>query len=145
MPKQETHDALWTLNGDLVKNQSGGLDTTKNYQHYQAVRQIMRNRIAATAGDWKLYPSMEANLQSNIGDSNDRAAGQKIESDIVRVLTYDGFISSGDLQVKAFPLSPQTIAVRIRVQGKGDFRIYETLVGRSHERGGVAIIWNSEE
>ena len=137
-----TIDAMWTLKGDIVKSNNNGIETTKGYP-FLANKQVIRNRLLASKESWIGLAQMAASLDTVIGETNDKSTAKKIEQQIKLALTYDGFCSVSDVEVKAFPISMYSIAVRIKIKAEKDgkpYSIYETVLSRSKALGGVSII-----
>ena len=143
MALQNGHDALWTMNGDLVKDGGGGIQTTHKYQPFLSKRQIIRNRIKAETNDWYSYKAMAANITTYIGQMNTKQTGKALEAAIKRALTYDNFINLDDLQVQAVPLTQKAIAIRIKVRASAPPNqqyIYELFIARDRAFGGISLM-----
>lgn len=113
-------DLLWSDAGDL------GLDETRKdladttSLPYRAMIQQILTRVQSSAGDWRLQPSIGANLNRFLGKPNTPTLGTNIKNSVVNALTSGAFLRASELQVEVFPISKQEIAILVIIQPSGD-------------------------
>ena len=83
------------------------LDSVKNWSYkkedyYEALRQVIRERVKTTNEDWRLYPSVGADLETQIGEDITFDTLENIRALIWRALTYDKMIEQERLQIRTF-------------------------------------------
>ncbi len=113
-------DLLWTDAGDLFldENREDLADTTS--LSYRAMIQQILTRVQSSTGDWRLQPSIGANLNKFLGKPNTQALGVNIKNSVTNALTSGAFLRATELQVEVFPLSKKEIAILVIVQPSGD-------------------------
>jgi hypothetical protein len=62
-------------------------------------RQNAIDRIKSNQGDYKLYPNVSANTDTLLGRQNGPTLEKEMERLIIRALTFDGFVSRGDINI----------------------------------------------
>ena len=110
-----TTDLAFSKNGDLVL-EGGDLKDT-SWDLWESLRQEIRTRICGVYGDWKLYPSLVADLIELLGSPNTRETGKKIETKSSYSLISDGFLTINDFSLRVVPISLESVAVIVTVSG----------------------------
>ncbi len=62
-------------------------------------RQNAIDRIKSNQGDYKLYPNVSANTDTLLGRQNGPTLEKEMERLIIRALTFDRFVSRGDINI----------------------------------------------
>lgn len=112
--------------GDLVLD--GGLNF-KMATSRETLQQDIMFRARTEADDFGPHPNVGADLQSLVGEPNNRENASRAEKNLYMSLTRDGRVSSRDLRVKAVPISMGSIAVYTFVSSATeDVNIYTAAV-----------------
>lgn len=113
-------DLLWSDSGDFCLDavRKDLADTTAI--PYKAFLQQVLTRIQSNAGDWKLQPSIGANLTQNLGQPNTSALGAKIQTQVMNALTRNGFLKNSELKVDVFPISQHELMIIVTIHPSGD-------------------------
>jgi hypothetical protein len=85
-----------------------------------AIKQVLRNRLMTDAPDWYHYPDMGGNMSDLIGEPNTRATAQLGVDNIMKMITYDNYLSPSDVSVKPIPVDTTTILFYIELQKGND-------------------------
>lgn len=100
-------DIYFTESGDLALSSDGDLamvdDPWRNHSQQAYVR------LRTAIGDYLLYPRMGADLERLIGMAQDEATGNLGKFLILQSLTRDSVLSGLPIDVKAVPVSYQSI------------------------------------
>lgn len=94
--------------GDLVLD--GGLNF-KMATPRETLQQDIMFRARTEANDFYPHPEAGANLQSLVGEPNNKENAAQAEKLLYLSLTRDGRIVNTDLRIKAVPISMSSIAV----------------------------------
>ena len=107
-------DLYFSEEGDFALDSQGDtIDTS--FDSLRSIKQEVRTRVMGQLRDWKIYPSIGANLADFIGEPNDRGNALSIQNRIVNSLTFDGLIKREDLNVALMPLSQSSIFCKIEL------------------------------
>jgi len=69
---------------------------------YEALRQIIMERIKTTNEDWQPYPTVGADLEVSIGEDITRDYLEEMRDRVVRCLLYDNLVETGDVMVRYY-------------------------------------------
>lgn len=99
-------------NGDIIIDE--GAFSLANRE--QTVRQGIEKRLKTNNPDWFRHFEIGGDLEDLKGMDNTRATGNVGRDKIVRALTYDGFISRENLEVRGVPTGGSEITYYIKVR-----------------------------
>lgn len=112
-------DLYLTEEGDLAVSNHGDLGLTETpWRHFSQQAYI---RIMTQIGDFVVYPTLGADLETMIGMPQSQSTAEYGKSLILNALTRDGVLSSFPIEIVAIPTTLQTI----------QFDIYMTVGSRS--------------
>lgn len=95
-------DFSWTQDGDLQLDADGDLAYVEDDEY---AGQELKFRVKTDSGDYLLYPMYGSSVVKLIvGQPNNEAIADLAEQLIVNALTYDQFIFTADLSVRAVPV-----------------------------------------
>ena len=99
--------------GDLVLGANGDFQLTAPSG---CLKQDIAFRVLTDQNDFAPHPNIGANLNSLIGEPNNKATCTMGERYIVNSLTSDGRVFGSDLMVKGVPISLSTVVYYIFVR-----------------------------
>lgn len=113
-------DLLWSDAGDfhLDPVREDLADTTS--LSYRAMIQQVKTRLESSKGDWRLQPSIGADLTRFLGKPNTAELGTLIKNSVTAALLAGAFLRATELQVEVFPISKKEIAILVNIQPSGD-------------------------
>lgn len=120
MPSDDLNDLQVSYDGDLILKK-GDLATTENdgqvtiLQYIQDKLNKISNKDRLSNFTFSGGPLKTFN-EKFVGRQNNKELGLEIELELKFILTEDGVIKPAELEVKAFPLTPSTIGVRLAIQ-----------------------------
>jgi hypothetical protein len=112
MSKYTEVDLWFSDIGDLDIDSSGDLRDTKP-TYGRAVIQEIRDRLKADQGDWKLAPSIGANLASFLGDAATAEHINRIVRRVEDALTFDRLLQAGEFEVVPIQVGTSIALFRI--------------------------------
>lgn len=113
-------DLLWNDSGDFNIDpiRKDIADTVSI--NYRALIQQITTRVQSSSGDWRLQPSLGANINKYVGKPNSQELGIAIKNSVTNSLISHGFLRASELQIEVFPIAEREIAILILVQPSGD-------------------------
>lgn len=100
-------DLYFTEQGDVALSSTGDLAMVDDaWRHHSQQAYI---RLKTEIGDYLLYPQLGANLERLIGEPQSQSTGELGKAIIMKALTRDSVLSSYPIDVKAIPMSFQSI------------------------------------
>ncbi len=87
-------------------------------------KQVVYNRIKTQNPDWYHHPTIGANLEDLIGEQNTRANADIGSYNILKSLTYDGFINPKDANIRSVPVDSNNIIYFIRISNPYTITLY---------------------
>lgn len=85
-----------------------------------ADRQTIMSRLRTDSPDWYHHPGMGGNLTDLIGEPNTPETGSIGVAYIYKALTYDGFLTMNQLEIRPVPLSIDELIFMIDVTKFGN-------------------------
>ncbi len=119
-------DLFWTNRGDWALDNRGDLMDT-SYNPLRSIVQEIRSIMEADTGDWAVYPQIGADLDSFLGEPNNRALAQEITARIKLAITSGNLIRSNDLLVDIIPVSNRMVRIQLRVNVAGTSGLEENI------------------
>jgi hypothetical protein len=108
----DANDLLWTDDGDWFVGRDGDLADTK-FDALLAISQDMYDRSKSDKKDYSENPRVGATLTDFVGEPNTAEAGTQIEKRMLSNFQYGDAISPADVSIRAFPLSIDTIGIKV--------------------------------
>ncbi len=106
-------DAYLSLEGDLMLDSSGDIALVDT--PWRAMSQQAYIRLKTTIGDYLLYPGLGADLERLIGMPNTPETGEYGKNLIMSALKRESVLSSYGIDIKAIPVSYQSISFQIYI------------------------------
>lgn len=101
-----------TPEGDLRLNNQNDIDICFNGE---AVADHVMIRVKSLLNEAYYMPNVGTELSDYIGRPNTLETGNNIEAEILRALTFDGFLSVNNVIITATPLTESVISVFIDI------------------------------
>jgi phage baseplate assembly protein W len=109
--------------GDIAISAGGDL---KVVRESEVVAQEVIFRLKTVRGDWQLKPDCGADLELLIGQPNSPQTGARMEAQIARALTHDGFLGGELKTIRAVPVNRDQILGLVQIE-LGDQIINQTV------------------
>jgi hypothetical protein len=106
-------DIYFTEAGDLALSSNGDIAMVDSPWRSHSQQAYIRMKTAI--GDYLLYPGLGADLEKLIGQPQSEATGELGKMLIYRALTRDSVLASLPIDVKAIPVSYQSIRFDIYI------------------------------
>ena len=124
MKSAEPVDLWFSVEGDFQVDASGDLKDSSSVYARSLVQEI-RTRLAAASNDWKLTPTLAANVQDFLGRASTKAVLDELAVRIRDILTIDGLLSSRDFTVSYVKLYDHIVVYRITLNTpEGDLFVH---------------------
>ena len=105
-------DLWFTHDGDYQVDSNGDLkDTSSEYE--RSLVQEIRTRTMASTGDWKLTPTLAANVDSFLGNAATDVVLKNVAESIRNVLTIDNLLTPRDFDVSFIRVSSSIVMYRV--------------------------------
>lgn len=128
-------DLYFTRRGDFVIGPEGGLFDTSTDVLRSLVQEV-RTRLRSDLQDWRLYPTLGANLSDLIGEPNNAATVSALKAKIAASLNQYSLVNSGDLEITHMPIDAHTVLLRLRI------RVAATTENYNSESLKIQLIYN---
>ena len=111
-------DLLWTDDGDYAVSREGDVADTE-FDALLAIKQDMYDRVKSDKMDYAEAPETGATLSDFVGETNTRERGMEIERRVFSsFITGGDSISLGDVSIRVFPTSLDTVNIRVELRVK---------------------------
>jgi len=107
-------DLYWTLDGDLSYGEDGDLKDT-SFDVFRSLWQEMRTRCRSSFKDWKLHPTLGANLEELLGEPNNRTTAEEGKARVIAALIQGGFLPKEVIRVRYMPIGRHRLLYDITV------------------------------
>jgi hypothetical protein len=126
-------DLAYSKNGDFIL-EKGDLKTTA-WHPYESIRQEIRTRVGGSLGDWKLYPNITANADTELGKLCNEKTADLIKKRASYSLTHDGFLLTNNFVVETYPVGTGIIGIAVLLIG--------TSAGNNYKDENEAILFTA--
>ena len=138
MPQlQDSVDLVWTTRGDIAISNEGDISDTL-YDPLRSLYQEIITRIKSALDEWGVFPDVGASLGDLVGQPNNKETSELVKTRIIAALAKNGFINTNDIKVKCFPVSHDSLFIRVSVRvaptalnGNSDILVLDTLYNYS--------------
>ena len=114
MSLYDSTDLFWTWDGDFATGDDGDIKDTSS-DALLSLRQEIATIVKSEIGEWEADPTLGATLSDFLGEPNNRANGEAIESRIAIKLVEASIVQREDIDVKATPVSVHQLMIMINV------------------------------
>jgi hypothetical protein len=106
-----------TEDGEITTDETQGtlIRDMQVATNFFAKQQIIYTRLKSSKGDWFLYPDLGPSLETLVGQPNTRETAQKGVDMIIQSLTFDGFLSPSEINVRPVPINESEILFYLEI------------------------------
>ena len=142
-------DLLWTDDGDWAVGRDGDFADTA-YDPLLAISQDMYDRVKSDKKDYTESPRIGASLSDFVGEPNTASTGLQLEKRVLSSFQIGSAINTSDVAVQAFPISVETIGIRLGLsvmptrRNKTSRRLSVVYVYSYHENNIYPVVYQGD-